>query len=113
MDIRMMIVFACALAFLGITAACLRRFFGAELKGVRARLVAAFHGSSTILVARLTALGGAALELAANGADLFDAPGIRDAVQGVIPPGWWPFVLLAVGLTTELARRRSLSEGPK
>lgn len=113
MDIRIVIVFVCALAFLGVTIACLRRFAGAELPGIRGRLVAAFHGSSTILVARLTTLGAAALEVAATGADLFDAPGIRDAVQGVVPPGWWPIVLLAVGLTTELARRRSLSEGPK
>jgi hypothetical protein len=111
MDIRLLIVFACALAFLGITIAVLRRFFGTELQGFRARAAAAFHGSSTIFVARLTALGAASLEIASNGADILGAPGIRDAVQGIIPPSYWPMALLVFALVTELARRRSLLAG--
>lgn len=111
MDFQLLVVALSALAFIVITIAVLRRFFGSDAESILARIVAAFHGSSTILVARLTALSAAALEVASNGADILGAPGIRDAVQGIIPEAYWPFVLLGVALTTELARRRTLPIG--
>jgi len=111
MDIRILVVALSAIALVAVVGACLRRFFGPEVEGFRARIAAAFHGSATIVVARLTALVAAGLEVLSNGADLFGAPGIRDAVQGVIPSSYWPFVLLGVALTTEMARRRTLFSG--
>lgn len=99
------------MALVGIVTVCLRRFFAADLVGFEQRAAAAFHGSATIVVARLTAIGAALLEVAANGADLFGAPGIRDALQGLISPNVWPMVLLGVAVAAELARRRTLSSG--
>ena len=104
---RLVLVLALG-ALVLIVGACARRFFSSEIAGFLPRLSAAFHGSATIVVARLTAMGAALLEVASNGADFVGAPGVRDAVQGLIPPAYWPMVLLGLAVTTELARRRTL-----
>jgi len=66
-----------------------------------------FRHSITILWARIVALGGVALgALQALSAD----PAVNDAVRAALQPKFIPYYVIAIGLITELARRRSLGK---
>jgi hypothetical protein len=64
------------------------------------KLKAAFLHSVTILWARLLMLAGVL------GVVLAD-PNIMAAAQTIIPPQYWPWLLIVIGVVTELARRRT------
>jgi hypothetical protein len=63
-----------------------------------------FRHSLTILWARLLALAGLLL---AAGQSLLDDPAINSAVQTLLQPKYIPYYVIAVGLITEIARRRT------
>lgn len=98
-----------ALVVVAIVVAIVRRHMAVPSgSGFLNQLWGGFHASATLVVARLVAIASAGFELLAQGADLFNAPGLQDSVRGVMPANAWPWVLLGVGLITELARRRTL-----
>lgn len=66
-----------------------------------------FKHSLTILWARAVALAG--LLLAAGDALLAD-PNVSSAIQSVLQPKYIPYYVIAIGLITELARRRSIEK---
>jgi hypothetical protein len=66
-----------------------------------------FRHSLTILWARAIALAG--LLLAATQSVLAD-PSVSDAVQQLLQPKYIPYYVIAIGLVTELARRRTAKE---
>jgi hypothetical protein len=66
-----------------------------------------FKYSLTILWARVMALAG--LLLAAAEALLQD-PNVSGAVQAALQPKYVPYYVIAIGLVTEIARRRSLTK---
>ncbi len=66
-----------------------------------------FKHSLTILWARLVALVG--LLLAAGEALLAD-PNVTAAIQSVLQPKFIPYYVIAIGLITELARRRTIEK---
>ncbi|HVZ50466.1 MAG TPA: hypothetical protein VG986_00745 [Pseudolabrys sp.] len=68
------------------------------------KIKAWFKHSLTILWARLIALAGA---LMAAGLNLLDDQSIRDAIQAALQPRYIPYYVIAIGLVTELARRRT------
>jgi len=63
-----------------------------------------FRHSLTILWARVLALAGLLL---AAGQSLLDDPAINSAVQTLLRPKYIPYYVIAVGLITEIARRRT------
>jgi hypothetical protein len=66
-----------------------------------------FKHSLTILWARVIALTG--LLMAAGEALLAD-PNISSAIQSVLQPKYIPYYVIAIGLITELARRRTVEK---
>jgi len=71
------------------------------------KIKAWFKYSLTILWARVIALAG--LLLAAGEALLAD-PNVTGAIQSVLQPKFIPYYVIAVGLVTELARRRTVAK---
>ena len=71
------------------------------------RLKAAFKHSVTILWARLVAFTDLLL---ASGQALIADPNINDAIHAVLKPGYIPYYVIAIGLITELCRRRAVSK---
>jgi len=69
------------------------------------RITTWFRHSATILWARLVACAG--LLMAAAEAVLQD-PAVSQAVQAALQPRYVPYYVIAIGLITELARRRTL-----
>lgn len=69
------------------------------------KIKAWFRHSITILWARLVACAG--LVMVALESVLQD-PSVSQAVQSVLQPRYVPYYVIAIGLITELARRRSL-----
>jgi hypothetical protein len=63
-----------------------------------------FKHSLTILWARIVALVGLLL---AAGEQLLQDPNINSAVQSALQPKLIPYYVVAIGLITELARRRT------
>jgi hypothetical protein len=63
-----------------------------------------FRHSITILWARLVALAGVALVAAQS---LLADPNISNAVHSILKPQYIPYYVIAIGLVTELARRRT------
>ena len=63
-----------------------------------------FKHSVTILWARVVTLGGAVL---ATLLSLSSDPNISSAIQSVLQPKFIPYYVIAIGLITELARRRT------
>ncbi len=63
-----------------------------------------FKHSVTILWARLVALVGLLL---AAGQSLLGDPNINSAVQSILQPKFIPYYVIAIGIVTELARRRT------
>ena len=72
------------------------------------RIKAWFRNSMTILWARVVALAG--VLLAAAQALAVD-PNVSGAMQQVLQPKFVPYYVLAIGLVTELARRRTARSG--
>jgi hypothetical protein len=66
-----------------------------------------FKHSLTILWARAVTLAG--LLLAAGDALLAD-PNVTGAIQSVLQPKFVPYFIIAIGLVTELARRRTVAK---
>ncbi|MCW5687994.1 MAG: hypothetical protein KIT76_05555 [Pseudolabrys sp.] len=69
------------------------------------KIKAWFRHSATILWARFVAVAG--LLLAAAESVLQD-PNVASAVQTALQPKYVPYYVIAIGLMTELARRRTL-----
>lgn len=63
-----------------------------------------FKHSLTILWARAVALCGVLLAL---GDTLLQDPNVSAAIQSVLQPKFIPYYIVAIGLLTELARRRT------
>jgi hypothetical protein len=63
-----------------------------------------FRNSMTILWARIVAIAGLLL---AAGQSLLADPNINGAIQQVLQPKYIPYYVIAIGLVTELARRRT------
>jgi len=68
------------------------------------KIKAWFKHSLTILWARVVALAG--ILLAAGQALLAD-PNVTDAIQTALQPKFIPYYVIAIGLVTEIARRRT------
>ena len=68
------------------------------------KLKAAFKHSLTILWARAVALAGILL---AAGQALLGDPNVTAAIQSALQPQYIPYYVIAIGLITELARRRT------
>jgi hypothetical protein len=63
-----------------------------------------FRHSVTILWARAVALAGVVL---AMGQSLLADPNVSAAVQAILQPKFIPYYVIAIGIVTELARRRT------
>ena len=63
-----------------------------------------FRHSVTILWARAMALAGLLL---AAGQSLLQDPNVSGAIQTVLQPKFIPYYVIAIGLVTEIARRRT------
>jgi len=68
------------------------------------RIKAWFKHSVTILWARGVALLGVLL---AVGEALLQDPNVTSAIQSALQPKFFPYYVIAIGLLTELARRRT------
>ena len=71
------------------------------------RLKAAFRHSLTILWARVVALAGLLL---ASGQALIADPNASDAIRALLKPDYIPYYVIAIGLITELCRRRTAAK---
>lgn len=69
------------------------------------RIKSSFKHSVTILWARVVALAGLLLMA---GQSLLQDPNVSAAVQSVLQPKFVPYYVIAIGLITELARRRTV-----
>jgi lysozyme len=72
------------------------------------RIIHTAEGSATVLWAYVTAAGGFALQLAGQGADVLEMPGVKDQIQALLEPEWVGSFLFLVGMVTLLARLRTL-----
>jgi hypothetical protein len=68
------------------------------------KIKAWFRNSLTILWARVVALAGVLL---AAGQSVLADPNVNGAVQQALQPKYIPYYVIAIGLVTELARRRT------
>ena len=68
------------------------------------KIKACFKNSLTILWARLVAVVGLLL---AAGQSVLQDPNVASAVQAALQPKYVPYYVIAIGLITELARRRT------
>jgi len=66
-----------------------------------------FRHSMPILWARLVAVIGLLL---AAGESVLQDPNVESAVQAALQPKYVPYYVIAIGLITELARRRTLDK---
>lgn len=71
------------------------------------KIKSSFKHSITILWARAVACAGLLLMV---GEQLLQDPNISGAIQSVLQPKFVPYYILAIGILTELARRRSLGK---
>jgi hypothetical protein len=71
------------------------------------KIKAAFKHSVTILWARVVALVGILL---ASGQGLLDDPNVSGAIQSLLRPQYIPYYVIAIGLITELCRRRTATK---
>ncbi len=72
------------------------------------RLKAAFRHSVTILWARIVALTGVMLAVAT---ELLADQSITGAVQAALDAKYVPYYVIAIGIITELCRRRTVGKG--
>ncbi len=68
------------------------------------KIKAGFKHSVTILWARVVALAGVVL---AMGQSLMSDANVNSAVQTILQPKLIPYYVIAIGVVTELARRRT------
>ncbi len=68
------------------------------------KIKAAFKHSVTILWARVVAFAGLLL---AAGQSLLGDPNVSGAIQTALQPQYIPYYVIAIGLITEIARRRT------
>ena len=73
------------------------------------KIKSSFRNSVTILWARVQVLAGL---LAASLMALATDPNVTGAIQVAMDPKFIPYYVIAVGLITEIARRRSISRVP-
>jgi hypothetical protein len=66
-----------------------------------------FKNSVTILWARIQVVAGL---IGASAFALLQDPNITNALQSVLQPKFIPYYVIAIGLITELARRRTVSQ---
>lgn len=69
------------------------------------KIAAWFRHSATVLWARLVAAAGLVLMAVQS---LLQDPAVAQAIQSVLQPKYVPYYVIAIGLITELARRRTL-----
>ncbi len=69
------------------------------------QIKASFKHSVTILWARVVAVAGLVLMA---GQSLLADPNVSAAIQSVLQPKFVPYYVIAIGLITELARRRTV-----
>lgn len=69
------------------------------------KIKAWFRHSVTILWARLVAVAGLLLAAAES---MLQDPKVASAVQAALQPKYVPYYVIAIGLITELARRRTI-----
>ncbi|MCF8478106.1 MAG: hypothetical protein K9G60_13845 [Pseudolabrys sp.] len=68
------------------------------------KIKAWFKNSATIVWARLQVIAGV---LAASAFALLQDPNVTGALQSALQPKFIPYYVIAIGLVTELARRRT------
>lgn len=73
------------------------------------KIKSSFRNSVTILWARVQVLAGL---LAASLMALATDPNVTGAIQVAMDPKFIPYYVIAIGLITEIARRRSISRVP-
>ena len=73
------------------------------------KIKSSFRNSVTILWARIQMLAGL---LAASLMALATDPNVTGAIQVAMDPKFIPYYVIAIGLITEIARRRSISRVP-
>ena len=73
------------------------------------KIKSSFRNSVTILWARIQVLAGL---LAASLMALATDPNVTGAIQVAMDPKFIPYSVIAIGLITEIARRRSISRVP-
>ncbi|MFY9685171.1 MAG: hypothetical protein WAJ88_05175 [Pseudolabrys sp.] len=73
------------------------------------KIKSSFRNSVTILWARIQVLAGL---LAASLMALATDPNVTGAIQVAMDPKFIPYYVIAIGLITEIARRRSISRVP-
>ncbi len=69
------------------------------------KIKAWFKNSITILWARVVALSGLLLVAAQS---LLQDPNVAAAIQSVLQPRFIPYYVIAIGVITEIARRRTV-----
>lgn len=72
------------------------------------KIKAWFKYSVTILWARAVACAGL---LMAAGQSMLEDPNVSSAIQSVLQPRLIPYYIIAIGLITEIARRRTAEKG--
>jgi hypothetical protein len=72
------------------------------------KIKAAFKHSVSMLLARVVALLGLLL---AAGQSLLQDPNVSGAIQSALQPQYIPYYVIAIGLMTEIARRRTAPLG--
>ena len=102
-----LILAACALAVVVAAVRIAVRYRQSE-GATWARIVHTAEGSATVLWAYITAAGGFVLQLAGQGADMLELPGMKDQIQALLKPEWVGGFLFLVGLVTVAARLRTL-----
>jgi hypothetical protein len=80
-----------------------KRKFG-DMKSMRNKIKAWFKNSVTILWARVQVFAGL---VAASLLALASDPNVTGAVQAALQPKLIPYYVIAIGLITEIARRRT------
>ena len=73
------------------------------------KIKSSFRNSVTILWARIQVLAGL---LAASLMALATDPNVTGAIQVAMDPKFIPYYVIAIGLITEIARRRSINRVP-
>jgi hypothetical protein len=71
------------------------------------KIKAWFKHSVTILWARVVALVGVVL---VAGQSLLGDPSVNSAVQSILQPKFIPYYVIAIGIVTEISRRRTVGK---
>jgi hypothetical protein len=74
------------------------------------RVLATAEGSATVLWSYIVAAGGLVMQLAGQGAEIFNMPEIKDGIMKLLKPEWVGGFLFLIGVMTVIARLRTLIE---